>query len=73
MVKPDIGPNDTRPDPTFPANHAFVVQFRQGAEDTSKWFEGVIEHVVSGQTTTFISMEELTSFMVHVLKQEKLR
>ena len=48
---------------------AFVVQLRQGTTFTSEEMQGRIEHIVSGQATTFNSLEEARMFMEQVLSQ----
>lgn len=63
--------DNTRPDPAFPASHAFVVQLRKEAEHTTARLAGVIEHVISGQTKTFASVTELAAFILQVLEQEE--
>ena len=56
-----------QPYPTLPTNRAFVVQFRAEPSATSRGWEGRVEHVVSGQTTHFSSLEELLAFIRRVL------
>jgi hypothetical protein len=46
---------------------AFVVQFREGTDLKRGPVTGRVEHVVSGQTGRFGSLEELTAFFTHVL------
>jgi hypothetical protein len=46
---------------------AFVVQFHTETEVTQGKVSGRVEHVVSGQATHFVSVEELLSFIGHVL------
>jgi len=55
--------------PSLPSNRAFVVQFRAGAIDAAQTYEGRVEHVVSGQTGRFHSLEELLAFMTRVLTE----
>ena len=55
------------PQPTLPTNHAFLVQFRAQSLETPMAWEGRVEHVVSGQVTHFHALEELMTFMQHVL------
>lgn len=50
---------------------AFVVQLRQGTSFTPAALQGRIEHLVSGQATTFISLEEARAFMERVLTEMK--
>ena len=44
-----------------------MVQFRAETEVEQGRFAGRVEHVVSGQTTHFSSLEELLAFMARVL------
>ena len=48
-------------------HRAFVVQFRAEADVERGRFEGRGEHVVSGQSSRFYSLDELLAFMVEVL------
>ena len=52
---------------------AFVVHFRTSSNVARGPIEGRVEHVVSGQSTHFDSLEELLSFMARVLSQRKER
>jgi hypothetical protein len=53
--------------PPLPTNHAFLVQFRAQSPETPMAWEGRVEHVVSGQVTHFHALEELLTFIQHVL------
>jgi hypothetical protein len=53
--------------PTWPTNHAFLVQFRAQSPEATMTWEGRVEHVVSGQVTHFHALEELLTFMLKVL------
>ena len=53
--------------PTLPTNHAFLIQFRAQSLACPMAWEGRVEHVVSGQVTHFHALEELLTFMQHVL------
>jgi hypothetical protein len=53
--------------PSLPSNRVFVVQFRVQPAGASSSYEGLVEHLVSGQVTRFRSLEELLTFMVSVL------
>ena len=46
---------------------AFVVHFRLSTNIPQRRIEGRVEHVVSGQSTHFDSLEELLAFMARVL------
>jgi hypothetical protein len=46
---------------------AFVVHFRTSSNVTHGPIAGRVEHVVSGQSTHFDSLEELLAFMARVL------
>jgi len=51
----------------LPANHAFVVQLSREALGTRDSFRGRAEHVVSGRTTHFETVDELLAFIQRVL------
>ena len=51
----------------LPTNRAFVVQLRAQPPGTPLTWDGRVEHVVSGQTTHFHSLEELVAFISRVL------
>jgi hypothetical protein len=55
----------------LPADRAFVLQFRTEADVQHGQFDGRIEHVVSGQTALFHSLEELVEFLSHVLPSRR--
>jgi hypothetical protein len=57
----------SRQQSSLPTNRAFVLQFRTDADIEQGRFDGRIEHVVSGQTTLFHSLEELMQFLSQVL------
>jgi len=46
---------------------AFVVHFRTNTDMTRGRIAGRVEHVVSGQSTHFDSLEELLAFVARVL------
>ena len=48
-------------------HRAFVVHFRMSSNVARGPIEGRVEHVVSGQSTHFDSLEELLAFMGKVL------
>jgi hypothetical protein len=52
---------------TWQYTAAFVVQFRPGTDVQAGQFEGVVEHVVSGDATRFHSLDELLAFFASVL------
>ncbi len=54
-------------------HRAFVVHLRTSSNVTREPIEGRVEHVVSGQSTHFDSLEELLAFMARVLSQRKER
>ena len=54
-------------------HRAFVVHFRTSSNVARGPIEGRVEHVVSGQSTHFDSLEELLTFMARVLAQQKGR
>jgi hypothetical protein len=57
-------PESARP---FPAERAFVVQFRAGAAVEQGGYTGRVEHVVSGQARQFHTPAELLAFIAQVL------
>jgi hypothetical protein len=57
--------------PSLPVHRAFVVQFRAEADVEQGCFTGRVEHVMTGQTTKFSSVEELLAFFDYVLHQEQ--
>ena len=65
----------THPTATAPlsVHWAFVVHFRTDTDITQERITGRVEHVVSGQSTHFDSLEELLTFMGRVLTQHKER
>ncbi len=46
---------------------AFVMQLRTGTPLSAEHLQGRIEHLVSGQATTFASLEEVRAFIERVL------
>jgi hypothetical protein len=56
-----------RKEPLLSPRRAFVIQFRAETNDLQERFAGRVEHVVSGQTTHFQSVEELLAFISRVL------
>jgi hypothetical protein len=59
----------TEPQPSLPANLAFVVQFRAQPRDTPQHWAGRVEHLVSGQAAQFQSLDELWGFIICVRHQ----
>ncbi|NOT57922.1 MAG: hypothetical protein HOP18_25240 [Deltaproteobacteria bacterium] len=57
--------------PSLPVHRAFVVQFRVEANLERDRFTGRVEHVLSGQSSRFSSVEELVTFFVRILGQEQ--
>ena len=54
----------------YPPERAFVVQF-SAAEDSRKPSSGRVEHVLSGRSTRFESLEKLSEFIGEVLARER--
>jgi hypothetical protein len=54
-------------------HRAFVVHFRTDSNVARGPIEGRVEHVISGQSMHFESLEELLTFMARVLTQRKER
>ena len=46
---------------------AFLVQFREATDLAPEHWEGRVEHVVSGEATSFHSLDELRLFVVRLL------
>jgi hypothetical protein len=61
-----VAPGSTVPEPsraTLPADRAFVVQLRADVDLGRGLVSGRVEHVISGVTTLFESVEELIRCM----------
>ena len=56
--------------PRFP-HWAFVVQVRQGSGFSPDTQQGRVEHIVSGQATTFTSLAELVAFIKQTVATEE--
>ena len=54
-------------------HRAFVVYCRTSSNVGRGPIEGRVEHVVSGQSTHFDSLEELLAFIGQVLTQQRLK
>lgn len=48
---------------------AFVIQFHDDTDMAAGRFSGRVEHIESSRFTHFHSLEELLSFLNHVLKE----
>jgi hypothetical protein len=59
------------PDVPLSRHWAFVVQLREGTALTPEGLHGRVEHVVSGQATSFHSLADLLAFMARVLRQRR--
>jgi hypothetical protein len=53
--------------PLLPANRAFVIQFSTETDVPQGRLTGRVEHVVSGKSSHFQSLDELLVFIGHVL------
>jgi hypothetical protein len=60
---------DHRRTPPFSPYHAFVVQFYAETQVETGHLVGRVEHVVSGQSIRFQSLEALLAFLARVLRQ----
>ena len=58
--------NQKETSPLLP-EQAFLVQFREATDLEPRRWKGRVEHVVSGQATSFHSMKELRLFVVRLL------
>ncbi len=56
-------------DPSLPADQAFVVRFRGGADPTSGDVSGKIEHVRSGRGIRFGSYGDMLDFIRRILAE----
>jgi hypothetical protein len=61
-----LPPQSAEHSPLLP-QYAFVVQLRAGADVQRGHLTGRVEHVLSGQATSFESLEELLQFMAQLL------
>ena len=50
---------------------AFVIQFRAGVADGSDELSGRIEHVASGRTETFQSIQEVPAVLLRMLAERE--
>jgi hypothetical protein len=48
--------------------NAFVIQFRGGNETDTQRFSGRVEHVASGRTALFETVEELPQILLKMLR-----
>lgn len=55
----------------LPANRAFVVQFTALTSLPQQQAAGRVEHIVSGQSAHFQSLEELLAFIAQVFEQKQ--
>ncbi len=55
--------------PPLSPHWAFVMQLRQGTSLDPNCIHGRVEHVISGQSTAFHSLEEARAFMERVLAE----
>jgi hypothetical protein len=60
-------PRDAEGYAPLSVHYAFVVHFRTNTDITRGCIAGRVEHVVSGQSTHFESLDELLAFMARVL------
>ena len=66
-------PQDAEGYAPLSVHYAFVVHFRVNSDVAQGRIAGRVEHVVSGQSTHFDSLEELLAFIARVLTQHKER
>ena len=59
--------SSAEPPSALSPHRAFVVQFRAETDVEQGRWTGRVEHVVSGQSTRFASLEELLAFITQVL------
>jgi len=53
----------------MPLDRVFVVQFCERPKPGPAWFGGRVEHLLSGMSTEFATVQTLTEFFKRVLKQ----
>jgi hypothetical protein len=53
----------------LPPSRAFVVQFAGGPVPTESVFAGRVEHIESGRSRRFASLDELTAFVAQAIVQ----
>jgi len=66
-------PQPQTPKASLSVHWAFVVHLRTSSDAARGQVEGRVEHVVSGQSAHFNSLEELLTFIAQVLTQQKER
>lgn len=57
--------------PVLPAKRAFVVQIHAEAQVEQGQWKGRAEHLSSGESDHFESLEELTAFIVQTLTKQQ--
>jgi len=60
-------PTNARPASILPPDRAFVVQLSSDAELGEQRFVGRVEHVTTGQSVHFESLDELLAFIGRLL------
>jgi hypothetical protein len=65
-------PRTTPSESPYPIQHAFVVQFDASTDLGPESLSGRVEHVVSGQTTHFHSLQVLFAFVVQMLEKSRV-
>jgi hypothetical protein len=55
--------------PAFSPSRAFVVQFQDETQIEAGHMAGRVEHVISGETMHFQSLESLLGFLARVLRE----
>ena len=58
---------------TLPPERAFVVQFSDDTSFAEAAVVGRVEHIRSGRTTHFTSMDQLVSFLEELLEGRTIR
>ena len=61
--------NSIKNEVVLPSNRAFVLQFRQGNDDSDGCDAGRIEHIESGRVAFFNSTEEMYARLKAILNQ----
>lgn len=59
--------------PPFPVSQSFVVQFAADTRPAANRYRGRIEHIDSGRSQRFASLDELISFVSELLEAEGVK
>ena len=68
-----MGTGDRPSGASFPVSQSFVVQFAADTLPASNRYRGRVEHIDSGRSQRFASLDELLSFVNELLKAEGVK